>query len=302
MADLTSQWVQWHVVNYERVFEWVLMHPIAPGDFIRSGFVDLLLVQGWKTTAYTRRDETGAYIRDRVKNGEVVKFWNGESVEDTPIDIVTMIVGDYEAIAYKVMDLAKTIGVSPIVIDLGAGLCGQSIALREAGCDFPIFNVDLFPHAIQIGRTVSEALQLADISFASIDVGKAISDTKLRKQLRDVMLDKANGRPIIIVSRYAIHSFYTPAEIKTLVDFLLDDIKAVGGVHLEFGGDRTPTYETLCAQMGMNLPVSQKLLLENEDALLTIAQHPRLRVHQRQEVWPHILSDRFPSYLSWIRE
>jgi len=301
MVDRKSEWVHLHSQNYARVAEWVSMNPIQPSPtFMRDGYANLLVIQGWISNGFVK-ERDGSITERRAVEGEMVAFWDGEALSFVPLDRRSMIVGDYEAIAYKIIEMADHLGTTPVVIDLGCGMAGQCFALREAGSDLAMLNLDAFQSVIDIASSIGAGLGTPNAAFGAIDIGRAIVSADTRLALKNTLLSFAAGRPIVVISRYSIHSFYPINEVHALLDFVLNDLKAAAGIHLEFSGDKTPTYQRMCELAGLELPISRKITWEAHDTLQLIAEHPLVQTHERQEVWPHILSNRFPSYLSWVR-
>ena len=103
----------------------------------------------------------------------------------------------------------------------------------------------------------------------------------------------------MILSRYAIHAFFTPPEYQRLFKFFLEDLGAVAGVHLEMCEAGKPTYNRMCEVARQNLVVAKKVVAAEGDTLAYLESHSAIEVVLRQEVWPHELTTRFPSFLSW---
>jgi len=204
-------------------------------------------------------------------------------------------VGDYAAFAQHVIDLSA--GRNLLVVDMGAGTCMQAIALRAYGCNLPVMNIDYFE--LSIGRTLIESLELDGMSYAHVDINTALAYPESAAHLRDTILSAAQGRKILMLSRYAIHGFFTPPEYQRLFKFFLEDLGAVAGVHLEMCGAGTPTYQRMCELAHQKLTVANKILAAEGNTLAYLEHMPGIEIVQRQEVWPHELTTRFPSFLSW---
>jgi hypothetical protein len=296
-------WVAPHRVIYKKMLAYLDEHPrlTSPSDFLSHEVSRLLKATTAGPHGYAGPYVQGGLFYRPVKGGEVLKFWNGSAVQDVRFEDNDFEVPDYVALAKKIIEMGKLIGhPAPLVLDLGAGPCLQAIALRAAGCSYPILNLDWIDEALEIGRRLSAKLRLQDIHFCKADMNVELADPHRAMDFRARILNHAGDRPIIAVSRFSIHPFYSIEECQRLFAFLTGGIASKAGVHLEMCGHRTDAYEELCHQLGVSLLVAEMIDNEPGDPLSYLERLPTIRVHERFQLWPHFVTTKFPSYLSWI--
>lgn len=235
-----------------------------------------------------------------VKDGDPVRYWTGSELEERPFETSHYMVGDYLSMADKMIDLAARFS-SPVILDIGAGTCLFATALRAKGCMHRIINLDVFDSALQIGRAIVDRFGLADVGFGNVDIGYAAKNDGVRKSTTEILSAAIQGHPLIIISRFAVFPFYHPDDYGSLFDFLFHDLKAVAGMHLEMCGSKTPSYAAISRALGIEATIANKLKDQPEDPLAFVQNNHPVGTVERIEVWPHFLTTRFPSYLSWVR-
>jgi len=237
-----------------------------------------------------------------LENGDNVLFWNGDDIELRPYNAADYAIADYLLIAKNLGKLRERVGADPLILDIGAGICTQAFALRDAGLAWPIYNLDLFSNALEIGAKVAQALAVKDIHFGQVNVLGALTNDQNRSVLTSTIKGLAGTRPIVVISRFAIHPFFSIREYQNLFLWLLNEVGVAGGAHLEMCGYHTKAYRRLCQKVGVPLKLANKTVNEAGDPLHFLLSVPGVETIERQELWPHYLSTMFPSYAAWSRQ
>jgi len=295
-----DSWEPPHTEIYNRLLDNLTANPPKPpaGRFLLED-APRLLRDSFGHANGCGFNETGNGLAYRpVMDGEEVIHWTGSAFTSAPFSNAAYYVGEYVEFAKRILALAG--GRETLVLDLGAGTCLQAVALRVAGCNFPILNLDYFE--LIIGQRIVEGLGLSNMLFGAVDINAALAQQESAAALKRTILSAADGLPILALSRYAIHGFYTEPEYQRLFRFLLNDVGAIAGLHLEMCGHKTPTYRAMQKMSRIDLLVARKSLAADGDPLTYLQNHPQLEVIQREEVWPHHLNTRFPSFISWKRK
>jgi hypothetical protein len=110
----------------------------------------------------------------------------------------------------------------------------------------------VFQSTLDIGKALCTALKLDDIFFAGADLSGPNFD-----HLTPVK-DLSAGRPILVISRYAIYSFYKAAEYESLFDYLIRNLGVAASIYLERTGRFTPTFAEIQKQAWFELEIPKK--------------------------------------------
>ncbi|MEQ9567485.1 MAG: hypothetical protein RLN85_17020, partial [Pseudomonadales bacterium] len=155
---------------------------------------------------YKRKNDRDVLAYRSIGEGDTVLYWNGTALENVVVTEHDYWIGDFRKLAKRLVDMAGVINhPEPLILDLGAGTCMLSFALRDAGCSFPVLNIDLFQNVLALGQQISRRLELKGLVFGSFDLSKILDHPDSSSQLRTAILNVADGRPIIVVSRYAVY-------------------------------------------------------------------------------------------------
>jgi len=313
MVAPTADWLGPHSLFYQRMIEDLAARPPEPPlhDYLSKDIPHFFTRTMGRPEGYVLAPPNPTNSGQRgispgpFADGDEVLYWDGVNLTNRVFDSETYWMWDYRKLARLIVDMAAKIAVpNPTIIDLGAGTCTLALALREAGCTFRFINLDIFERALKVGRAMTESLGVSDVLFRRIDISAALANEDERRQLRDDLLTTAGG-PIIVVSRKALHPFYAPKEAEALFDFVLRDIDAVAGIHLEMCGHLTPSFSVIRAAFPGNIPtdnlIGNKLKGDLGDLFSYLSKLPKLTVQHRREIWPHYLTRQFPSLLSWSR-
>lgn len=295
-----SSWKPPHTEIYNRLLEAIIAEPPSgtADRFLRERAPALLRTTFGEPFGYGLAPGNENKITYRnVREGEQVIYWNGSSFENRPFAEFDYYVGDYFIFAQRIIDTAATIGGSPLIVDLGAGTCMQAVALRAAGCDLPILNLDYFELAI--GQRIAEGLRLDNMLFGQVDINAALANADHAAELRQAILAAAGGAPVIIISRYAIFGFFSKLEYERLMDFAIGSLSTAAGLHLEMSGHLTSTFRKMCGMSRYKLFVAPKCLASEGNFPGYLETRSDVEIIQREEVWPYQLASRFPSFLSW---
>lgn len=239
--------------------------------------------------------------RTPAVEGMQALYWTGDDLAVKPVNVRSLWMYDFYAVAIRLIELAKAIRAdAPTIIDFGSGPGTQSLALRAISCPFPVVNVDAFAEVLSVGKQIAEGLGLSDIAYIHADVRAHILAGDLQGLKREI-LAHVNG-PVIMVSRKAVHPFYTPDECRRLFDFAINDLRAVAGIHIEMTGHRTAAFNRLALKLpdAANNFVGNKLKVEG-DPIADVSARADVKVHERVELWPHFITGQVPSFLSWTK-
>ena len=144
MVSPTASWLAPHLNIYKKTLAFLEgPRPLTSlNEFLQNEGMHFSKLRVKRCYGYVGPNEQKKLVYKPVTTGEVVKFWNGSVVEDVPFDEERFRVGDYATLAGKILKIAEGLKhPSPVILDLGAGTCTLAVALRAAGCPFPIFNI-----------------------------------------------------------------------------------------------------------------------------------------------------------------
>lgn len=301
MSEVSSKevWLAPHFEIYQRLLKALETEPKNSAEqFLKDRAPALLRETYGAINAYAFNDDlTGVGLRT-VSDGDQVVKWTGRAFESGTHSEFDAHVSDYFDFAERVIAIADSLS-APMVLDLGAGTCLQTVALRAKGSALPVLNLDYFDLAI--GRKLVELLSLENVAFGHVDVVAALSSPATAADLKRTILEAAAGRPVIVLTRMSIFGFMTEPEYQRLFAFLLNDLGVAAGLHLEICGHKTSMFQKMRAMRRNDLRVASKCLQGHGEPLEYLASLDAVEVVERQEIWPHILSTRFPSFLSWRR-
>lgn len=299
MSDVSSKesWVPPHTKIYNRLLADIVSNPPTgtAGEFLRDRAPAMLRQSfgepfGWAVS--------GKKITFRqVSDGEPCLYWNGAAFESRPFSEVDHYVGEYLTFGRRLIELAASVGGEPLLVDLGAGTCMQAVALRSLGCNLPILNLDFF--GLAIGQQLTESLGLSNMLFGAVDINGALAHQDTTAGLKDIILSTAAGRPIIAFSRVAVFGFYSAPEYERLMEFVINGIGAVAGLHVEACGHLTQTFQYMQREAKGKLQIAPKCLAADGDLFAYLESRTDIKVTQREEVWPHFIHTRFHSSLAW---
>lgn len=299
-----KHWHGAHIALYNAMAMHLQNEPIteSPSEYMRKRLPRLFALSPNKPGAHVIPPDGGKIVHRLIDEGEITFYWDGSALNKVPFNWADSQYKDYYAVAKKLQDLAAVVGGDPIILDLGCGSGATAIALRDIGFTGTYVGIDFMRDAISVAQSVAEALKLTDLHWIGFDIKTAVlhgvaGTAALTRQLLYI----ANGRKIILTTRYAMHGFYDRAEQVLLFDYLLRDLKISAGVHVEFSGYLTTAFHALNAKFSGTLKRAPQLVENDDDTLAYIAARPGVKVYERVELWPHFLSTRFPSYLSWVR-
>lgn len=305
MTSPDADWIPFHQDHYLNMAH-ALDNDALPAsltDFIWS-YAPTFFHKVFGVSEIFMKNEAGALKLKVPNDGDEVVFWDGSTLELAKFDEIGFWLSDFFSVAETITDFSQRIGHQrPTVIDLGAGSCIQSVILRETGFQGKIFNFDCLKRALAVGERIAKRYDLKDILFGHVDLSGVLQSKEKSAALREDILGHADGAPVIVISRYAIHPFFSIPEYERLFDFLLNDLEAKAGIHLEMCGNHTDDYKTIVSlSNNPAIRVANKLRNEKGDPLSYLAAHPAITPITRYGVWPHYLFTRFPSYLSWVRK
>lgn len=292
MVSLDAPWIAPHDDYYRRILELVRAKPPTGLEaFLDNEVYELIGEILDSRVLIDARTYRGAEAH--TQEGDPVMYWDGQQLIFAPYNKRDRRLGAFFYLAERISRYASDLPREPVILDLGAGTCIQSIILRAIGFRGPILNLDVFQSALDIGKALCSALGLTDINFAGADLSAA--DLGHLEPIKDF----AGGRPIFVVSRYAIYPFYSAAEYGRLFDYLIRHLGIVGGVHLERTGRFTPSFEKVKAQAKFPITIPAKHVGKNDDPLAHLIGRPDVRVLEHDEISPHYVDEYFPRYLAW---
>jgi len=299
MVSTDATWLYPHVELYKKAIADLEANPPAPpiATFMRGRLAKL-----WRALS-----EPGGYDADfnrihPIKTGDVVKHWDGARLVSAPFDEIDFMVGDYFRLAHGVIDLANSLNLhKPVVLDFGSGMSPLTLALRDAGCDFPVINLELMKDAIRIGKTIVAGLGIKGASFFLADAGGCLLDPEKAPKFEHAIHHLTGGRPTILASRFAIFPFLSDPETNALMNFLTERANGVCGLHIEMCGFRTAGFQEVEKQAGLKLKIPPKSRDVESDPYLCIERRPNVEVLERVGYLPQFISSRHASYLAWKR-
>ena len=175
-----------------------------------------------------------------------------------------------------------------------------SLALRDMGYEWPVFNIDLYPEVLAVAEYLAKKLGIQNQMFCKADLNAILSDTLSAQEFKNTVLNVAAGRPIIVASRYSIFGFYEIPEYERLFNFVINDLGATAGLHQEMCGVLTPTFQSMSKMLSNSPPiVATKVKSAPGDPYKHLEGRADICVSERIEIMPHILNTRFQSYISW---
>jgi len=303
MISENAGWLAPHVTLYDSIKKYLEDDPPTgtPMDFLfsRAHRFFELTNQNAAPRGYLPPSASGIVKFDSLHDGDKILFWNGQDLEIGEWHLADFEVGDYLALGQRIQEFGRE--RDPLVLDLGSGTSLLAVGMRAANCSFPFLGLELFEDAIAIGELLTKSLGINDAKMAHVDISHMLDDPNRRTKLREFILQYADGRNIIAASRHAIHPFYQEGQYQRLFDFLINDLRVYGGMHLEMCGHQTATYPRLLARMSGALYLSPKLRNEHGTPLKYLSSLPSIHIVERIDIWPHFLGGRWPSFISWTR-
>lgn len=128
------------------------------------------------------------------------------------------------------------------VVDIGCGTGMLGIALRHLRFSGPIIHIDYAAPALALAQYMAESIDHGEMLYVGVNMTAMLATN--REALLNVLKLPAG---FFIASRGAIHPAYEPLDYERLIELMIGDLGAAGGVHMELLGHHTPTFSTLPA-------------------------------------------------------
>lgn len=261
---------------------------------------------------YVSRPE-GDFVYRKLEDHDRVLFWTGEGMEIAEFDAKSARVSEFLALADKITDfLSQEPERSAVIIDIGAGISA-----------FAFYLTDCLPQAgLKPGRMVNVerdalAVVVADLLAARLDSSGYISnvvadlrpaingDPELWETLRGEIKKAGSDAAVILVTRGALHPYFSDADYARLFPALIQELNPRAGFHLELVGDRTASFAEVSAFFPDRLFIDEIYLGNTSDPLALIKAQAGawgIAIHDELQVWPQFIHDRLYSYLAWTRD
>lgn len=267
-------------------------------ELLQRPRADLAADLAWLPAAVLRAYETSRGAKQEPL--ESVIYWNGEAVESRPWPNVAEVWSqDYRSFAECVIEVADQFPGCTI-IDIGSGFGAISLYVnRERPNNFRFVNIDREAFALCAG---AEFAQRHRMNMTSVWMD--ISSSLQTQNEMDLLAEIIGSGPSIVITRGALHPFYTNDQYRQLFDFLLHDVRVSAGVHLEINGFRTKTFNEVARVFNEPIPITPFWDTKSDPFEILLARNDT-EIVDRVEIWPHYQGlhmsglSHWPSYLSW---
>lgn len=264
-------------------------------------------LQGIRTERlYYRNPVTKAFESSRVRYGEAPVYWNGYELVLAPWPGVPQVWCDgFSDLAQRVLAIAQQCGSSDVtIIDLGCGLgsLGFYISLHAARAGIRglrFVNLDMDKFALKFGVAFAKRHGI-DVTPALVNMHETLIDAKALDALK-ALINRTPGVKIL-VTRGALHPYYTTEQYKALFDFFIGAVGVKFGVHWEILGFRTKTYDRIIKSFRPPPKITATWTdwtSDPFDFLTSNTERLGIKITDRQEIWPNFPGLFMPSYSYW---
>lgn len=259
------------------------------------------------------RQADGEFVYRKLADNNPVLFWTGEGMEVAEFDAKSARVSEFLALADKIADFLIGEPHRPaVVIDIGAGISAFAFYLTDC-----LLRADLKPCRIVNVERDALAVVVADLLVTRLNSGGHIAnvvadlrpaingDPELWETLRSEIEKAGPDAAVILVTRGALHPYFSDADYARLFPALIQHLNPRAGFHLELVGDRTPSFADVSAFFPNRLFIDEIYLRNTSDPLAFLKAQARalgIAIHEELQVWPQFIHDRLYSYLAWTRD
>jgi hypothetical protein len=244
-----------------------------------------------------------------IREGQDPVYWDGEWFRIVPwAGLERAWFDEYASLASRVIATIKPLSASPVtIIDLGCGIgtltLHVALQARAAGlANVRFVAIDYNASGVQFCAEMAKRhgidarCVLMDLAHVSADPAVWPSDFI------------SQGDKKIVVTRGALHPYYTTAQYEEMFGFLLGRVGVTAGVHLEYLGFRTKTYEKIVGRFPEVPRISPMWTEQKSDPFRFLCENAGrlgIDIRERVEIWQHFpylklpMVAYWPSYLSW---
>lgn len=186
---------------------------------------------------------------------------------------------------------------NPLVVDIGSGTGLTQFYASELPCRF--IGLERDPSALLFSERFARRFGL-NVQNIMVDFDLALSDRSSLEALQKRIFEHAAGSPIVVISRGGIHPFVSSEKYADMYRFLISDLKSIAGAHYELSGHNTLAFEKIAALLQSRPKVKNSF--KGPDPLSYLfdkAAEFGVEIVERIEIYPHIIPQHWPSYISW---
>lgn len=261
---------------------------------------------------YLQRNGESVWV-EKLKDGDPALFWNGGTIEARRFDARQNEIAEFLTLAEKVAGYIERRGNGPmVVIDVGAGFGAFSLYLHErlgdaARSKCRIVNVERDVVALVVAELLLDQLGArSTVANIAADMNLAVNgDESLWQALRTATADLPDDRGVVIVTRGALHPYFSDDQYRKMFGMLMQRLRPRAGFHFELVGHRAPEFAQISARLPQKSPVAEVYLSNPSDpfaVLKALAGEFGIAIVEYAGAPPQFFHDRLLSYLSWQRQ
>ena len=229
-----------------------------------------------------------------LQYGDSALYWDGEKIGVRPYDHLWPEMAFTKFLLERVK---RSKAATVIDVFSGSSIFSLLLALSE-NPPKQIINIDIEPIQLVLIEMIARRYELPIKSFVADMVAVAESISQ-RERLASV-LPIQHALAVTFVSAFT--NYTSQAQVAAIMDFIVNDLKAVEGFHAEMRGHKSAAYDVINSAFASQLPKhsNHELIMTSDDPFPVLRQMgPEFTIIEDVDLLPDFLREYLPSYFQW---